>query len=437
MRTRGRAALAAATAVMTLAFTGPAGQAAAGGAADPRTDEPGWHVWPLGSARDQQELRAVAALGPRDAWAVGYQGSLDTARPLVQHFDGIAWQAVNVPGHGLSGHFETVLPLGARDVWAIGHWNDMAAHNDRALAVHFDGWTWRETPMPYEPEDRSAYPFAAAALGSDDVWAVGATATDRLVAPAPLAYHWDGLRWRSARTPDTGGDAILLSAAADRAGGVWAVGVAYDKDGVGRPLVEHWDGTAWRLVTVPFDAQHAYSLEGVTALGPDDAWAVGSVSTESGESRPLVYHWDGAAWTQVQAPAIDAALHAVSADPATGTVWAVGGRATGETPALTLRWDGAGWRELPAAPEPGGVGASLFAVAAVPDAQPGGVTVWAAGSNLPSTPETNWHAVIEGYGTAPRPAAPAAATQASPLPGPATPRVLPRGGAHDHGVRSH
>ncbi|GAA4957999.1 hypothetical protein GCM10023205_20620 [Yinghuangia aomiensis] len=392
MRTRGRAVLAAATAAVTLTLAHPAGPAWAGNS---RAQEPGWHVWPLGSGQDDQELRAVAALGPRDAWAVGYQGDTGGGPPIVQHFDGTAWRNVPVSGHDGKGQFDAVLPVGPHDVWALGHWNDAAAYNDRALAMHFDGRTWRETPVPATPANVSAYAFGAAALGPSDVWMVGATAVDRLDDAKPLAYHWDGQAWTDVPTPDTGGHALLFAAAPDRTGGVWAVGVAYDANGTGRPLAERWDGRAWRIVDVPHDADKAYSLEGVTVLAPDDVWAVGSVSTAVGASQPLAYHWDGRTWTRAAMPAVDGTLHGVSGER--GDVWAVGERADAANKALTMRWDGRTWQEVAAAPE---AGVSLFSVAVVPGARPGRASVWAVGSTLPSL-HLPWHAVIEGFGAAP------------------------------------
>src|SRR5690348_734728 len=44
-----------------------------------------------------------------------------------------------------------------------------------------------------------------------------------------------------------------------------------------------------------------YSLSGVTAPGPEDAWVVGDVISR-GVQEPLVEHWDGLAWTAVTAP---------------------------------------------------------------------------------------------------------------------------------------
>ncbi|WP_328323492.1 MULTISPECIES: hypothetical protein [unclassified Streptomyces] len=391
VRHSGRLVLVALAASLTMAAPALAAGGVPGG---------GWHTWrPAGPQRDE-ELRAVAARGPADAWAVGYRENGSGADvPVAERFDGRAWRATAVPGHSGTGQLEAVAPLSAHDVWAVGTWNDAPAAQDRSLAEHFDGRTWRTVPLPAEPANRSAYPSALAAAGPDDIWAVGATAEDRIGTPRPLAYHWDGRRWASVPTPSTGGDALLQGAAPDGAGGVWAVGVAYDAQGAGRPLTEHWDGRSWRIVGAPHTAGQGETLGGVTAVAPDDVWAVGGGGPATGASHPLALHWDGRTWTSVATPPADANLHSVAAD-AHGGLWAVGEQQGVATPAFTLRWDGRAWHTVPADSGPGGKGASLFGVATVPHPRPGGPTAWAVGSTLPQLQPT-WHPVIEGFGQAP------------------------------------
>ncbi|WP_326695384.1 hypothetical protein [Streptomyces sp. NBC_01766] len=393
MRRGGRLALAALAA--TVAATAPA-------LADDGVPREAWHTWsPAGPQRDE-ELRGVAARGPADAWAVGYrENTAGVDVPVAERFDGRAWRATSVTGHSGAGQLDAVLPLSGRDVWAVGTWNDAPAAQDRSLAEHFDGRVWRSVPLPQEPADRSAYPSALAAVRDDDVWAVGVTAEDRVGTPRPLAYHWDGHSWTSVPTPGTGGDAMLQGATADGAGGVWAVGVAYDAQGAGRPLTEHWNGRSWRIVDAPHTAGQGESLTAVTAVAPDDVWAVGGGGPADGTSHPLSLHWDGRSWTPVAVPKADANLHAVSAD-SRGGLWAVGEQQGVDTPAFTMRWNGRAWRIVPAATGPDGKGASLFGVTTVPHARPGGPSAWAVGSTLPRLQPT-WHPVIEGFGAAPAP----------------------------------
>lgn len=361
----------------------------------------GWRSWSTAGPERNEELRGVAALGPSDAWAVGYrEAESGTNAPVAERFDGAAWRATAVPGHAGAGQLDAVLPRSAKDVWAIGSWNDAAAGQDRALAQHFDGTAWHDTELPAEPARRSAYPLALAGTGGE-VWAVGATAEDRVGSPAPLAYRWDGARWTSVPTDDTGGDALLSGLTGDGSGGLWAVGVAYGAQGEGRPLVQHWDGAAWHTVPAPHTSGRGESLDGVTALAPDDVYAVGVTSPpDAGPSRPLVLHWNGTSWASVRVPEIDGQLHAVTPD-GHGGLWAVGERDGAATPAFTLHRDGGRWSEVPPAGDAAGTGASLFDVARVPGAGPEGPSVWAVGSTLPRL-DPPWHPVIQGYGrTAP------------------------------------
>ncbi|MEU2627529.1 hypothetical protein [Kitasatospora sp. NPDC007106] len=350
----------------------------------------GWHAVRLPSAPRNQELRSVAALGPDAAWAVGYEESQAGGAPLVERYDGRVWRRLKVPGHRGAGSLEAVLPFGPGDVWAVGSRSDPAAGEDRGLALHWDGRAWREVPLPAGPADRSVHPLALAAAGPRDLWAVGATAHDRTTAPRPLALHWDGSAWRTVPTPGTEGDAALLGAAADRAGGLWAVGVAYDPDGTGRPLTEHWDGRAWRIVDAPGEDGRSTTLESVAVLAPDDVWAAGSSTDEDGPARPYLLHWDGGDWRPADPPAdAEGQLHAVAAAP-DGTLWAAGEQPGAAVPAFTIRYRDGAWTHHPA--DPAAAGASFFSVAPVP----GTGALWAVGSTQPQLQDA-WHPVVESY----------------------------------------
>ncbi|WP_433888039.1 hypothetical protein [Streptomyces sp. CA-111067] len=394
------ALLAAATAVTALTGAAPAG--AGGTAGKSAAHPPGWQSRQAAGPRRDEELRAVAARGPGDAWSAGYReepSGLDV--PVAEHFDGFGWHATAGLGHLAGGtrigQLDDVLPLRRTDVWAVGSWNDQPAHQDRSLAEHWDGRAWREVALPAEPADRSAYPSALAGVRRDDVWAVGTTAQDRIGTPKPLAYHWNGRAWSSVATPEPGGDALLLDAAADGRGTVWAVGTVYDAQGAGRPLTERWDGRSWRIVPAPHTAGRGESLESVAVLAPDDVWAVGVSSTPDGTPRPLALHWNGRTWSAVAVPDVPVDLHAVTAY-GRHVLIALGERQGAATPAYTMRWDGGRWLPEPAATDPAGAGASLFGVAAVPHPHPGGPSAWAVGSTLPRF-DPPWRPIVQAYTT--------------------------------------
>lgn len=376
--------------------------AAATGAAPPDPAGPvaaaGWHVRPAAPAVGNQELRAVAALDARTAWAVGNEDTGSGSVPLVERFDGRAWRRVTVPA--ATGGLDAVLPLGPDDVWAVGSRADDPddpADGDgpggpgRGLALHFDGRAWREVPLPAEPAARAAHPFALAA-DPGGLWAVGASAAGRTAQPRPLALRWDGRAWREVPLPDPGGDAVLLAAAPDRAGGLWAVGVAYDPDGTGRPLTLHRDGTGWHPVDAPAPAGRTSTLEAVAAFAPDDVWAAGGTGPADDPARPFLLHWDGTRWQSADLPAgTGGVLHALAAAD-DGTLWAAGEQPADATPGFTLRRRAGVWSHAGADRTPAGDGASLLAVAAVP----GTGAAWAVGSTLPQL-QDSWHPVIEAY----------------------------------------
>ena len=113
----------------------------------------------------------------------------------------------------------------------------------------------------------------------------------------------------------------------------WAVG-SYAADGnvFTATLIEHWDGTAWRVVPSPNrlttpNRNTINALNGVTAVAPDDVWAVGYTVSLDASYQTLVLHWNGADWSVVDSPNGAGPYNALNAVAAAGPddVWAAGG----------------------------------------------------------------------------------------------------------------
>jgi hypothetical protein len=127
---------------------------------------------------DGNGLRAGSALSPTDIWAVGAASdgdSMPSAHSQIQHWNGASWtpiQAQNMPGfyHDL----EAVVAIAPNDVWAGGSYFDGEYHG---LALHWDGNTWTQVPIPGGVMDFVAF-------ASNDVYAAGAG-----------IMHWDGVSW--------------------------------------------------------------------------------------------------------------------------------------------------------------------------------------------------------------------------------------------------
>src|SRR4051794_6711392 len=86
------------------------------------------------------------------------------------------------------------------------------------------------------------------------------------------------------------------------------------------------------------------ALSGVGATSANDAWAVGTTSTDFDprHGAALIEHWNGSTWTQLPSPVgAGSILSAVTARSASDA-WAVGGVTTGDfvTKTLILHWDG-------------------------------------------------------------------------------------------------
>ena len=193
----------------------------------------------------------------------------------------------------------------------------------------------------------SRHPVSASSVGvrrgrrrtTDDAWAVGSQDPDGTGVRVAYAQHWDGSQVASGRRRsrplhvrgqrrrcasggrrldrrrraeercgcahrarralgrrptgamvptakiDPGCDAVLSDVAAVAADDVWAAGTL-NCDGSSTALVEHWDGKRWSRVDVPSPARASYAgLDGITAIAPDDIWAVGFSSRGRGSGQ--------------------------------------------------------------------------------------------------------------------------------------------------------
>lgn len=159
---------------------------------------------------------------------------------------------------------------------------------------------------------------------TSDVWSVGADAGD---GSGPMAIHYNGSQWSRI---DTG----------LRAGALWWVyGTAADTVwmvGEGGTVLRHDPRTNHTdRMTTPGSA----TLFGVWGASSDDVWAVGGDTTMN---TGALWHYDGRAWTSVEAPngvTSRVILYKVWGSGARD-VWACGGNGT------TLHFDGTTWSEV-------------------------------------------------------------------------------------------
>jgi hypothetical protein len=291
-----------------------------GGVYTPRTmtqhwDGSAWSIVPSPSPGGEDVLHAVDAVASNDVWAVGYT-DLGMLNPLALHWDGTAWTSIPVPRdpNSFSNELKGVAAVSASDVWAVGEYYAGTDGTDlRPLIVHWDGLAWS---IVAGPPGVFSYLWAATAISANDVWAVGFGLS------GTTALHWDGASWTRVALPTSPNGYVLYSVSGAAANDVWAVGSLGPLTGNGT-LALHWDGMAWSIVASPNPGTNNF-FDAVTAVRPGEAWAVGATGPAN-QGGALIEHWDGTAWSVVPNPnaAGDPGLAAVAA-VGPNDVWAAG-----------------------------------------------------------------------------------------------------------------
>ncbi len=315
----------------------------------------------------QGEFLGVWGSGPRDVWAVGYDGR-------AVHWDGTTWIQTDT---GTTQALWSVWGSSAQDVWAVGdtmlhwdgsRWQEVAPrprywthlvtgtgpHNvwvggEDGFIAQWDGSAWIPRPLPVA---RDVYLRALVAVSpgvvyaslAQEVWRFDGQAWSQVGtfgAPGNLislsarsaedvwavwtghAAHWDGARWTTHLLPS---GAYVSAATVAGAADVWAGGMG--------GLLLRWDGTRWTEVA---PASERHDLPSVWARTAEDIWVVGT--------RGLVRRWDGQRWSLTR---VDPALSFLGAwGPSADNVWLPGllTRALYAYPAL-FHWDGSAVREV-------------------------------------------------------------------------------------------
>ena len=135
---------------------------------------------------------------------------------------------------------------------------------------------------------------------------------ERLAFGATVIEHFNGTAWSVVSSPSPGlGEDVLTGVTALAPNNAWAVGF-YAKDvNTDRPtktLIEHWDGSSWKVVSGPNIGPHSVyqsnHLWGITKVSANDVWAFGDYYAPDGSGQifTLVLHWDGISWKIVPSP---------------------------------------------------------------------------------------------------------------------------------------
>jgi len=346
------------------------------------------------------DLVGVSAISPDDVWAVGRYVIADIARTLIMHWDGSEWLQIDSPNRGPSptnNYLGDVSGVATDDVWAVGANDTNGGGQYKTLTEHWDGEQWTIVPSADIITTTNVL-RSVSTLSPNDVWAAGyfLETQGENGYERTLVEHWDGSQWSIVPSPNSGREARFWDVAALSHNDVWAVGSYTDVNVHGHSLVEHWDGIQWSIVPSPSPGQDVNSLYGVSALAPNDVWAVGRRRLNPTTDITFTIHWDGSQWSEVPSPNIGTTLSELDDVVVISSedVWAVGYSCCGAGGTITMHWDGVQWTNVPH-PNPGNTNNFLKGVDALSTGN-----VWAVGymQHCGST-GCPWLTVTEHYST--------------------------------------
>jgi hypothetical protein len=301
-------------------------------------------------------LNSVAAPGPREAWAVGE--SPCPAKPCVLHWNGKTWSSVSIPG--ASGfEAEWVGASSATNVLVFGF------RNGQVGAFRYDGqWSWVSAPSDISPLDGNTM----LVVGTGNAWATNNGGS---------VVHWNGSTWKQATV-----HADLTSIDGSVKKGLWAVGT-YQDFVHGLLTMYHLVGSNWVSVRMPHPQTFAVT-PAIAVESPTSIWiAAAPPGTQINHTGGRIYltHWNGRAWSRVNAPN-DVTAFGTPTPDGHGGVWL----------GTLAYWTGHAWIDADFVPPP-----------------PGAHTSYTAGPNtmvkVPGTAGSYWGAGDEQIDTNPmRPA---------------------------------
>ncbi|HET6295586.1 MAG TPA: hypothetical protein VFG33_19515 [Kribbella sp.] len=270
-------------------------------------------------------LPSAIEYGSGALWTVGALDSEEGFRPIAARWDGTSWKTTPQPVD--SGRLLDVAIDRAGRAWAVGFQQPGGPHApSRLLVQQWNGRGWKVVPAPAFSDGDSREFVSVGTLGSQ-VWMLGSRVNAD--GATTFVYRYDGKKWTAVNDSVVGTPAYpwdIMPLARDN---VW---VAAD-DGI-----KHYDGRRWQAAELPGDTSEV-DLLSLAANGPNDIWAVGHRDDPKLWRRPVAYHYDGLAWTEVNTPVESAGL--TSVDLVNGRPVAVGETGTGG--AYLLRLTGSGF----------------------------------------------------------------------------------------------
>ncbi|WP_327341796.1 hypothetical protein [Streptomyces europaeiscabiei] len=254
---------------------------------------PSWSVLPVSAAAPPVTVSDLAARGPGEAWATGYEHAPDAMRPMLYRWNGTAWSRdTTFPGAGEPGGLGKVQFVG-KEAWIFQH------REGAGQILRRSAGGWSALPLPqtlWTYQDFTAVPGGAWVVGEDDT--------------GLKVLHYDGSGWTTQPTPD--GVLYLMGITARTATDAWA----WADTSTGTTVLR-WDGTAWRDAKVPLPPNsnvHTILLE------PSGRVTVGGSQYTDGVVRTYLMTRNGRAWRTTYPPLGDTSTEAMVRGP-DGALW--------------------------------------------------------------------------------------------------------------------
>ncbi|WP_328868891.1 hypothetical protein OHT76_01700 [Streptomyces sp. NBC_00287] len=339
------------------------------GAATPTPRAQGWQAVPAPGSIPPAQLRSIAAAGPQLAWAVGEEelGGPTGGRALAMLWNGSNWAKTDLT-HLRHVRLRDVAGVCATAAWSVGDPVDPVEGGSPLL--RWNGTTWREAAFPGRGEPGVRL-NSVAVTRDRQVWICGSRGG------AVRLLHGIGQRWQWL-DPLPVASSNLYRVVLRSPGEVWACG-DQSNGGGWSGLVARWDGT-WTVL--PPIAGLRLTIADLHAAGPDDVWAVGTEAGVGGPpgrpGNPALCHWDGTAWTRVEAGFTLGSLSGIAGDTQGRAAWISGWNYQDQSRSTYLRREGSGWTIVRG---PSGTAPAPYLNAVTP--VPGTSGFWSAGMTSP------------------------------------------------------
>ena len=236
------------------------------------------------------EITAFTLTGPDEGWGTGCV-TTDRAvgfpdRCMVYHYSAGSWAQVGpaLPGERLSG----LDMLSSSEGWVIG-----CDDASTGLLLHISNGAWRKEPMPM------VAPHAAIGVVAmrtpDEGWAAVANVKGEQGGANTSLYYYSGGAWSLVSIPASLHFITDIAPVADGE----ALVIGWNTGNTQSSLVHIQGGTA----TVELASPRNSTLYRLRVFAPNDIWIEGAkhdpLSNVDTKDTPLVYHFDGATWSEV------------------------------------------------------------------------------------------------------------------------------------------